>query len=392
MRFTCDRCKTRYSIADERVRGKILKIRCKNCAEVITVRGERPGQDGAEAFGAAGQPAWFLAVGGIQHGPMSLTDAMAWVAKREPTELIYGWSEGLDGWRSVDEIDHFADLREPPPPGEEPNFEGDTVIAPPTYGEDQVLGPKDPGDGQGEGAAKPPEAEEGPLPGAASEPQAAPELEPTSEAEPASPRQQPAVAAGGLAEFDAGVTIPSLDAGEADLRIGRGRSAMPFVLIALLLAAAAGGYYVLTGGDEPSAAAVVADAAPPIVELDAAPPGPRVVLEPLEPIEAAGEGGEVAGDAGVGPRSSAEFPAIYDEHEFLITRCFTRALDDEPDLDLELAELTIEIAPAGRVAEVSLSELDDPELGACIESRIRGWQLREATEAFEATYRLRFIR
>ena len=38
MKFACDRCKTRYSIADERVRGKILKIRCKNCSNVITVR------------------------------------------------------------------------------------------------------------------------------------------------------------------------------------------------------------------------------------------------------------------------------------------------------------------------------------------------------------------
>ncbi len=46
MRFHCDRCKTRYSIADERVRGKILKIRCKNCSAVITVR---EGMDGSPA-------------------------------------------------------------------------------------------------------------------------------------------------------------------------------------------------------------------------------------------------------------------------------------------------------------------------------------------------------
>src|SRR5512140_2109938 len=38
VKFLCDRCNTRYSIGDERVRGKILKIRCKNCANVITVR------------------------------------------------------------------------------------------------------------------------------------------------------------------------------------------------------------------------------------------------------------------------------------------------------------------------------------------------------------------
>ncbi len=38
MKFHCDRCQTRYSIADERVRGKILRIRCKNCSHVVTLR------------------------------------------------------------------------------------------------------------------------------------------------------------------------------------------------------------------------------------------------------------------------------------------------------------------------------------------------------------------
>jgi predicted Zn finger-like uncharacterized protein len=38
MKFQCDRCKTRYSIGEEKIRGKVLKIRCKNCSAVITVR------------------------------------------------------------------------------------------------------------------------------------------------------------------------------------------------------------------------------------------------------------------------------------------------------------------------------------------------------------------
>ena len=44
MKFVCDRCQTKYSIADEKVRGKVLKVRCKTCQNVITVReaGVRP--------------------------------------------------------------------------------------------------------------------------------------------------------------------------------------------------------------------------------------------------------------------------------------------------------------------------------------------------------------
>ncbi|HVV52959.1 MAG TPA: zinc-ribbon domain-containing protein, partial [Polyangia bacterium] len=40
MKFVCDRCQTKYSIADEKVRGKILKVRCKSCSNIITVRDE----------------------------------------------------------------------------------------------------------------------------------------------------------------------------------------------------------------------------------------------------------------------------------------------------------------------------------------------------------------
>ncbi|WP_224366765.1 AgmX/PglI C-terminal domain-containing protein [Hyalangium versicolor] len=39
MNFSCDKCQRRYSIADEKVRGKTVKIRCKNCQNVISVQG-----------------------------------------------------------------------------------------------------------------------------------------------------------------------------------------------------------------------------------------------------------------------------------------------------------------------------------------------------------------
>jgi predicted Zn finger-like uncharacterized protein len=38
VKFSCDKCQTKYSIADEKVRGKVLKIRCKKCDNVIVLR------------------------------------------------------------------------------------------------------------------------------------------------------------------------------------------------------------------------------------------------------------------------------------------------------------------------------------------------------------------
>ena len=57
MKFVCDRCQTRYSIADEKVRQKILRIRCKTCGNVIVVQDERVAAAGsAPAPAAASAP------------------------------------------------------------------------------------------------------------------------------------------------------------------------------------------------------------------------------------------------------------------------------------------------------------------------------------------------
>jgi predicted Zn finger-like uncharacterized protein len=42
MHLACQTCQARYRIADERVRGKIVKIRCKKCGTIVTVDGPLP--------------------------------------------------------------------------------------------------------------------------------------------------------------------------------------------------------------------------------------------------------------------------------------------------------------------------------------------------------------
>src|SRR5690606_7660599 len=109
MKFLCDRCKTRYSIADERVRGKILKIRCKNCSAVITVREgmEEPAEWAAPpAAASASSPVpsapvrpppaslheeWYVSIDGNQEGPFLLPEAQAWVAAKSPDDELHCW-------------------------------------------------------------------------------------------------------------------------------------------------------------------------------------------------------------------------------------------------------------------------------------------------------------
>ena len=148
MKFLCDRCKTRYSIGDDRVRGKILKIRCKNCANVITVREgmEAPPDDGGAvaarrnpttmipaiqeskpasplnaAFSAqlakpppALEEEWYVSIDGEQSGPFNLAEAQRWVASKAYDADLHCWSEGFDDWLPVDKVSHFRGLRTKP--------------------------------------------------------------------------------------------------------------------------------------------------------------------------------------------------------------------------------------------------------------------------------------
>jgi predicted Zn finger-like uncharacterized protein len=155
MKFLCDRCKTRYSIADERVRGKILKVRCKNCSNVITVREGMPEPEAEPAvarrvvqptvnlpaIGAPKPPGrsplerafaqemqqgaaapsqledeWFVSIDGAQAGPFDLAAAQAWVKGKRASDELFCWCEGFDDWLPVDKVSHFRGLRAPPRP------------------------------------------------------------------------------------------------------------------------------------------------------------------------------------------------------------------------------------------------------------------------------------
>jgi predicted Zn finger-like uncharacterized protein len=154
MKFYCNQCNKPYLIADERVRGKILKIRCKNCSNVITVREgleqaapppeksgrrhstaiapaplERPmtvpavrdpnepprkGSPGPDADDDAMPPLddeWYVSVDGVQDGPFSLERAREWVASRGPEDEVYCWRDSFDDWLPITDVPEFQGAR-----------------------------------------------------------------------------------------------------------------------------------------------------------------------------------------------------------------------------------------------------------------------------------------
>lgn len=169
MKFLCGSCRTKYQISDEKVRGKILTIRCKKCGAKILVREslsknmgggtavapvaeeERPQAaevsakksvgasaraGGSAALASAFEVAmhggaaeaddmptsiapvpanldnagveWYVAIDGEQFGPYAFADLVRRVVNREVVGRHYAWHDGMDNWLRVRDVKDLA--------------------------------------------------------------------------------------------------------------------------------------------------------------------------------------------------------------------------------------------------------------------------------------------
>jgi predicted Zn finger-like uncharacterized protein len=133
---TCENCQKRYTIADDKVRGKAVKIRCRHCQNVITV-----GAENAEAApAAASKPAppvaapppptrdpwdeeptraapmmdlgavWFAMVKGKQVGPLDVKGLDAKVRGGDISLRTYLWKQGMAEWKRASDIPELSRL------------------------------------------------------------------------------------------------------------------------------------------------------------------------------------------------------------------------------------------------------------------------------------------
>lgn len=117
MRIVCDSCGTKYSISDDKVRGKVFKIRCKNCSHVIIVRGDQNAAAGvaAPAPEAASEAVWYVVRGGQQDGPYSVADVEQLLAQAEIGPDTYSWREGFADWVPLSTAEGLSHLVVPQP-------------------------------------------------------------------------------------------------------------------------------------------------------------------------------------------------------------------------------------------------------------------------------------
>ncbi len=124
MNITCSNCQKRYSIADEKVRGKSIKIRCKNCQTLLTVQG--PSEERTAPMPLSEEPraasVWFAMVKGTQQGPFDLPELRTRVRNGEITDRSYLWKQGMADWKRGSDLLELAsvfsaDPRNELPPG-----------------------------------------------------------------------------------------------------------------------------------------------------------------------------------------------------------------------------------------------------------------------------------
>ncbi|MCC6552553.1 MAG: zinc-ribbon domain-containing protein [Polyangiaceae bacterium] len=130
MKITCQSCQAKYTIADEKVAGKTVKIKCKKCGAAIVVQGgaDQPqgggydagygppadGDDGAETrvFGEqAGAPApdeWRVNVAEGDERTMSTAQLAAEYQRGALSDDTYVWREGMSDWLPIASVPELA--------------------------------------------------------------------------------------------------------------------------------------------------------------------------------------------------------------------------------------------------------------------------------------------
>ena len=107
MKFVCDACGARYRIDEERVRGKVLKVRCKRCAHIITVRAPRAME--SERPESAEAVEWHVAVNGVTEGPLTEAALVERFRSGSVGDEAHVWNDTFSDWKAAHDVPVFGD-------------------------------------------------------------------------------------------------------------------------------------------------------------------------------------------------------------------------------------------------------------------------------------------
>lgn len=117
MKHACETCGQKYAIPDDRLAGKVLRIRCQKCEGTMRVDGTGISLSASRAP----QPSpsrlpptrtdvreWYLGLAGQPYGPYCRREVMDLVEVGEVRARTLMWRHGIDAWQRVCETTALA--------------------------------------------------------------------------------------------------------------------------------------------------------------------------------------------------------------------------------------------------------------------------------------------
>jgi predicted Zn finger-like uncharacterized protein len=114
MKISCDSCGAKYTVSDDKVQGKTVKVKCRKCSAVIVVSSS--GQVTTTA-GQSSSPGATSSAGGTYTVAVADGDqrnlTVAEIVEAYNSGIIdadtFLWAEGMDDWQALREVDAIVD-------------------------------------------------------------------------------------------------------------------------------------------------------------------------------------------------------------------------------------------------------------------------------------------
>src|SRR6187551_778299 len=136
MKFNCPNCSAKYQIPDDKLTGRVAKMKCRKCGTLIpivatpsrhsilaapSVRGTslKPEREAPAPPSIPSQlegDEWHAGINGSPVGPMTRTEVGERIKKGEITAETFVWRDGMDGWKVVPEVAELSALLGETPP------------------------------------------------------------------------------------------------------------------------------------------------------------------------------------------------------------------------------------------------------------------------------------
>jgi predicted Zn finger-like uncharacterized protein len=151
MKISCQSCGAKYTIADEKVRGRTVKIRCKKCSAAIVISGQEldmpmpsneedgetriyeapPGASPFAAMGGAEPPVeWTVNVAEGDQRTVVIDEIIQLFRSGVINDDTYVWKDGMEDWRPVSEVPELVEKVRAPAAAKTPSIPPRAAAAP----------------------------------------------------------------------------------------------------------------------------------------------------------------------------------------------------------------------------------------------------------------------